>query len=74
MSGPVPWDEICESAQDAVADIIELLAENFTGEITLHCKEGGVGTMKLSGGKGVISQLKEARRLRKALTDPPDSD
>ncbi len=74
MSGPVPWDEISESAQDAVADIIELLAERFTGEITLHCKDGDNCQLKLSGGKGVISQLKEARRLRRALTDPSGSD
>ena len=74
MSGPVPWDEISESAQDAIADIIELLAEGFTGEIILHCKEGGVGAIKIAGGKSVISQLKEARRIRKTLTASPDSD
>tara|TARA_Y100000310_G_scaffold342372_1_gene445381 strand:- start:9100 stop:9312 length:213 start_codon:yes stop_codon:yes gene_type:complete len=70
----VPWDELSESAQDVIADIIELLAEGFTGEITLHCKEGGVGAVKLAGGSSVISQLKEARRIRKTLTILPDSD
>ena len=74
MSGPVPWDELSESAQDAIADIIELLAEKFTGEIMLHCKEGRSITLKLTGGKAVIAQLKEARRIRKTLTALPDND
>tara|TARA_Y100001951_G_C11211741_1_gene223359 strand:+ start:225 stop:449 length:225 start_codon:yes stop_codon:yes gene_type:complete len=74
LSGPVPWDELSESAQDAIADIIELLAEKFTGEITLHCKEGRSITLKLTGGKAVIAQLKEARRIRKTLTALPDND
>ncbi len=70
----MPWDELSESAQDAIADIIELLAEKFTGEITLHCKEGRSITLKLTGGKAVIAQLKEARRIRKTLTALPDND
>jgi len=74
LTSPVPWNELSESAQNAIADIIELLAEEFTGEITLHCKEGGVGTVKLTGGKSIISQLKEARRIRKTLTAPTNSD
>jgi hypothetical protein len=74
LTSPVPWNELSESAQDAIADIIELLAEKFTGEITLHCKEGGVGTVKLVGGKSIMLQLKEARRIRKTLTAPTDSD
>ena len=70
----MPWDELSESAQDAIADIIELLAEKFTGEIMMHCKEGRSITLKLTGGKAVIAQLKEARRIRKTLTALPDSD
>lgn len=70
----MPWDELSESAQDAIADIIELLAEKFTGEIMLHCKEGRSITLKLTGGKAVIAQLKEARRIRKTLTALPDND
>jgi hypothetical protein len=70
----VPWDELSESAQDAIADIIELLAEKFTGEIMLHCKEGRSITLKLTGGRAVIAQLKEARRIKKTLTASPDSD
>ncbi len=74
MSGPVPWDELSESAQDAIADIIVLLAEGITGEITLHCKDGGVGRIQLTTGKFVMQQLKEARRIRLTLTDPPGRD
>ena len=74
MTSPVPWNELSESAQNAIADIIELLAEEFTGEITLHCKEGRSITLKLTGGKAVIAQLKEARRIRKTLTALPDND
>ena len=69
MSGhTIPWDDLTQTGQDAVADVIELLAEGFTGEITLHCKEGGVGGFHISGGKGLVQQLKEARRLKMALT------
>jgi len=74
LSGSVPWDELSKSAQDAVADIIELLAEKFTGEITLNCKESRSITLKITGGRAVIAQLKEARRIRRTLTTLPDSD
>ena len=74
MTSPVPWNELSESAQNAIADIIELLAEKFTGEITLHCKEGRSIILKLTGGKAVIAQLKEARRIRKTLTALPNND
>ena len=70
----MPWDELSESAQDAIADIIELLAEKFTGEVTMHCKEGKSITLKLAGGKALIAQLKEARRIRITLTALPDND
>jgi hypothetical protein len=70
----VPWEELSESAQDAIADIIELLAEKFTGEIMLHCKEGRSITLKLTGGKSLIVQLKEARRIRETLTASHDND
>jgi|TARA_R110000822_G_scaffold164199_3_gene304542 hypothetical protein len=74
LSGRVPWDELSDSAQDAIADIIELLAEKFTGEIALRCKEGRSITLKLTGGEALITQLKEARRIRKTLTVLPDND
>ena len=65
---PIPWDDLTQTAMDAVADVIELLAEGFTGEITLHCKDGGVGDFHILGGKGLVQQLKEGRRLKMALT------
>ena len=74
MSEFVPWDELSVSAQNAIADIIELLAEEFTGEIALHCKEGRSIKLKLIGGEALVAQLKEARRIRKTLTVLPDSD
>lgn len=70
----MPWNELSVSAQDAIADIIELLAEKFTGEISLHCKEGRSITLRLTGGESLIKQLKEARRIRKTLTALPCSD
>ena len=61
----MPWNELSVSAQDAIADIIELLAEKFTGRSI---------TLRLTGGESLIKQLKEARRIRKTLTALPCSD
>ncbi len=36
------WGKLSETAQDAVSDLVTLLADRFTGEITLKCIEGGV--------------------------------
>lgn len=44
MSAPntLPWHELSESAQQAVADIVVMLANRFTGRIEMECIEGGV--------------------------------
>ncbi len=72
MSESVPWDLLTESAQDHIADIIELLASGFTGEVTLVCAQGGVKATKVAGGKGTVAMLVEASRQKRALTNDHD--
>lgn len=38
----LPWDRLTPSARDTVVELICLLADHFTGKITLDCNEGGV--------------------------------
>ena len=64
---PIPWNDLTESAQNAVADVIEVLAGGFTGEITFRCGDGGVKEVLVSGGKGTVALLKDGFRHRRAL-------
>lgn len=59
---------------DHVADLIELLAAGYTGEITFVCGEGGVKAMKVTGGKEAVTMLKEAARHRRAETSTLTGD
>lgn len=40
--GPIPWDELSDSAETAVVRVIRQLAAGFSGDLTLNCKDGGV--------------------------------
>jgi len=64
---PIPWSDLTETAQNAVADVIELLAGGFTGELTLRCGDGGVKEILVMGGKGVVVLLKDGVRHRRDL-------
>ena len=37
-----PWDTLSDSARDAVADLVTMLAARFTGRIEIEAIEGGV--------------------------------
>lgn len=65
----LPIADLSESAQNAVADIIELLAAGYTGKITFACADGGVKGVRVEGGKEAIAMLKESARQRRALTE-----
>jgi len=65
---PIPWSDLTETAQNAIADVIELLAGGFTGEITLPCADGGVREVRITGGKGTVAILKDGVRHRRMLT------
>ncbi len=41
-TNPAEWDRLSDTARDALADLVALLEDRFTGEITLKCIEGGV--------------------------------
>ncbi len=47
---------------------MDLLAFEYTGEITLRCAGGGVKGMYVSGGKEIVEKLKEARMVQRELT------
>ena len=68
---PIPWSDLSETGQNAVADVIELLAGGFTGELTLRCADGGVKEIHISGGKGTVAILKDGVRHRRMLTPEP---
>ncbi len=68
MTG-LPIAELSESAQNAVADVIELLAAGFTGNLTLVCAEGSVKSVRVEGGKEAVAMLKESARQRRVLTE-----
>ena len=58
------WEKLSDSAQDAVSDLVALLAQRFTGEITLKCIEGGIrefreSRSRRSGDLGNLSQKRE---------------
>ncbi len=62
-------EDLGESAQNTIADIIVLLAAGFTGNLTLVCTDGGVKGVRVEGGKEAILMLKESARHRRALTE-----
>ena len=65
----LPIADLSETAQNALADMIELLAAGFTGKVTLVCADGGVKDVRVEGGKGTLTMLKEAARQRQLLTE-----
>ena len=65
----LPIADLSESAQNAVADIIELLAAGYTGNVTLACADGGVKGVRIEGGKEAMAMLKESARQRRVLTE-----
>lgn len=44
----VPWDSLPDSARDSVLRVVRTLADGFTGEIRLDCRNGGVGRVRES--------------------------
>jgi hypothetical protein len=42
----VPWDQLSDSAQQAVVQLIALLADGYTGDITVNAKDGGVTVVR----------------------------
>ena len=69
----LPISELSESAQNAVADIIELLVAGATGKIIIVCADGGVKDLRVEGGKGMVAMLKESARQRRTLTEDQKS-
>lgn len=65
----LPISDLSESAQNALADLIELLAAGFTGNVTIACADGGVKGVRVEGGKEAIAMLKESARQRRTLTE-----
>ena len=65
----LPIAELSESAQNALADIIELLAAGYTGMITIRCGDGAVKGLRIEGGTEAITMLKESARQRRSLTE-----
>ena len=58
------WEKLCDSARDAVSDLVTLLAGRFTGEITLKCIEGGVREFRESKSRrsGDLGNLSQKRK------------
>jgi hypothetical protein len=42
----VRWEDLPESAQKGIVDVIVTLAGGFTGTLELDCKQGGVGYIR----------------------------
>ncbi len=65
----IPWGDLTESAEKAIADIVVILAAGFTGQLVLRCGDGGVKEVLVEGGREAVLMLKESARQRQALTE-----
>lgn len=45
MNGPLPWDDLPDTAQATVCHLVRVLAGGYTGRLLLDCNEGGVSNV-----------------------------
>lgn len=41
----LPYDRLSASASNAVADLVVLLADGYSGELRIQCQDGGIRLM-----------------------------
>lgn len=54
--------KVADSAQRALAEIIELLSDGFTGRIEIECRDGGVGEwreIRIHRSKGDLTKTRQ---------------
>ncbi len=45
---PDPWEELTDSARDALMKVAKRMSEGLTGRIIIDCTEGGVGNLEIT--------------------------